>query len=290
MKSILNLLMIIIPSLLFSQTRIYKGFLDKYPITLITNSYSDGAVNAMYVYDNHDTPIGILGNYKNGKLRLTEKDKKDKVTAILEFSNYEPKGIDLTGRWINKTTSKEYTLKLRKVTDFNSYDSTTFSDLEILQAESTKTHYFKTIVSKKDNEMAQVIGLKIFEKKTDKLVQSFKIDCEYRYFNNVYIDDYNFDKIDDFSIFEASYAGPNTSNLYFLYNPKTQKYFLSDYEGTSLEFDSEKKLVYEHNQCCAGSSHMDAVYKIVNNKMVLIQKKCTQYDEKKDDFVEVKCD
>lgn len=290
MKFILNLLLIIIPSLVFSQTRIYKGFLDKYPITFITNSYSDGAVNAMYVYDNHDTPIGILGNYKNGKLHLTEKDSKNNVTASLEFSNYQPEGNDLSGKWTNKTTSKEYVIQLQKVIEFNSYDSTVFSDLEILQAESTKTHYFKTIVSKKDNEMADVIGLRVFEKKTDKLVQSFELDCEYRYFNNVYIGDYNFDTIDDFSIFEASYAGPNTSNLYFLYNPKTKKFFKSDFEGTSLEFDSQKKLVYEHNQCCAGSSHMNATYKIVNNKMVLIQKKCLKYDEKKDDFVVVKCD
>lgn len=290
MKSIFYLLFFLIPALIFSKIRIYKGFLDQYPITLIIKSYSDGVDNAMYVYDKYDTPVSIMGTHKDGKLLLNEKDKNKKVTATLEFLNYNPKNDTLIGKWTDSKTDKQYNITLTKTNEYESYDANEFSNLELLQIESTKNHYFKTIVSKEKNEIPKVIGLKIFEKKTDKLLQSFVLDCENRDFNNIYVGDYNFDKINEFAVFESSYAGPNTSCIYYLYNPKTKKYFKSSFEGTSLEFDSDEKLVYEHNQCCAGSYHMNASYKVINNKMVLIKKECMKYDDKKEDFVVVKCD
>ncbi len=69
---------------------------------------------------------------------------------------------------------------------------------------------------------------------------------------NITVDDYNFDGIQDFSVFETSYAGPNTSSLYFLYDLKSKKFFKSDFNGVSLEFDMKKKEIFELNQCCAG--------------------------------------
>jgi hypothetical protein len=85
-----------------------------------------------------------------------------------------------------------------------------------------------------------------------------------------------------------SYAGPNTSSLYFLYNTKTKKFFNSGFDGSSLEFDAKEKRIYERNQCCAGTVHTSAVYKVVKNKMVLIEQHCFVWDEKKQDLVERK--
>ena len=50
MRDLIKILILIVPFSLLSQTRIYKGFLGKSPIELITKSYSDGVVNAIYVY------------------------------------------------------------------------------------------------------------------------------------------------------------------------------------------------------------------------------------------------
>mgnify|MGYP006915287135 FL=1 len=130
--------------------------------------------------------------------------------------------------------------------------------------------------------------MKIFEKKTDRLIQQIHMDCQLVGLDNISTDDYNFDGLPDFAVFESSYAGPNTSSLYFLYNPVTKKFFNSEFSGTSLEFDKDKKCVYEHNQCCAGTSHTTAVYKVVNNKMVLVEQHCYIWSEKKQDLVERK--
>src|SRR3712207_8121262 len=44
----------------------------------------------------------------------------------------------------------------------------------------------------------------------------------------------SFDGLVDFSVFESSYAGPNTSSIYILAIPNSEKYVVSDFSGTSL--------------------------------------------------------
>ena len=73
----------------------------------------------------------------------------------------------------------------------------------------------------------------------------------------------------------------STSSIYILRNPNSDQHTKSDFSGTSLEFDYDSKLIYEHNQCCAGRSHMNVTYKVVNNQMVLIEKKCLELSKKK---------
>jgi hypothetical protein len=122
--------------------------------------------------------------------------------------------------------------------------------------------------------------MKIYEKKTDVLIQRIDIDNVYRGIYSVSIGDYNFDGLDDFSIFETSYAGPNTSSNYYLFDAKTKKYFLSDITGVSLEFDSKNKTIIERNQCCAGSRILINHYKLKSNKMILFKEECLVWDEK----------
>ena len=261
----------------FSQTT-YIGFIDKYPIELLINDTNyDGQINAVYCYSNYDEPINLSGNLKTGKLNFFEKDSNEINTASLKFGDFSMNKENLEGIWTDLKTEKSLNIKLTKSTD---------SDFGILQPISLPNKYFRLIIS----GSSSVVGIKIFEKKTDKLLQKFDVECQFWGLNNINIGDFNFDGINDFSVFESSYAGPNTSSLYFLYNPKTKKYFESGFSGTSLEFDAIKKQINETNQCCAGSSIMQATYKVVKNKMVLIKTNCLKYDEKKQEHVKVKCD
>ena len=158
-----------------------------------------------------------------------------------------------------------------------------------MQPYSINKHYFKLLITKKGGEDIRVIGVRIYEKETDRLIQELNMDCQFWGLENISIGDYNFDGIDDFSVFESSYAGPNTSSIYVLKEPNSEKYFISEIYGISLEFDSGAKLIYEHNQCCAGRSHMNATYKLVDNKMELIEQRCLEYDDEKADFIEKDC-
>ncbi|WP_347052041.1 XAC2610-related protein [Flavobacterium olei] len=282
MKSTFIIFFLVLSNFLFSQIT-YSGFIDKYPIELVTDIYSDGPGSAIYAYSNVDTPIVLNGELKGNVLVFTEKNQ-DKQNAKLTFKNYDSQSGQLNGIWKDLNSSRELQISLKKEFDINSNPEQ--AEREILQSSSLKNSYFKLIISKDSN----VSGVRIIEKKTDKLIQKITVQCQLWGLNNIDTGDYNFDGFEDFSVFESSYAGPNTSRIYFLYNPKTRKYFESSYSGTSLEFDSKTKRIYEHNQCCAGRSIERAEYKLVNNKMVLVKKTCLEYDDKTQDYKKIICD
>ena len=291
MKQAINILTLLLTSInLFSQTT-YTGFIDKYPIELVTYIYGDGDAKAIYVYKNFEEPIAINGTLKKNKLNLFEKDKSGKNKATLTFDNFNAGNKEVKGNWTDLKTGKQLKIALIKLFDIDYGDTIEWKDREILQPVTLGDKYFKLVISKAKNDFdTKVSGIKILQKKTDSLIQRIDLECQLWGLNNISVGDYNFDGIPDFSVFEQSYAGPNTSSLYFLYDKKTGRYFNSGFKGSSLEFDSKRKRIYEHNQCCAGNSHMNAEYKVVNNNMVLIKKTCTEYNEKKKDFVIVKCE
>lgn len=278
------------PVCAFAQTN-YSGYIDKYPVELIMDLHADGFAKAIYVYTRHDSPISIEGDLKEGTLTLYEKDENDKNKASLVFEHFDEKSGKLQGKWNDFSNGKQLDIQLSKDFEISYGHTIEWTQKEIIQPYSLKDKYFKLVLTKlKGDFFARVTGVKIYQKKTDKLIQQLNVDCQLWGLHNIDVGDFNFDGQEDFSIFEASYAGPNTSSIYFLFNPKTGKYFESGFAGTSLEFDHEKKRIYEHNQCCAGRSHMNAEYKIVDNKMVLVKQTCLEYDETIDELKEVKCE
>lgn len=285
-RSLYLLAMLLISFNLLSQTS-YSGYIGKYPIELVTHIYTDGVARAIYAYSNFDEPIVINGKLQQRQLTLFEKDIAGKNKATLTFENFNAKSDKLEGMWTDLKTGKQLKITMIKSFDIDYGNNIEWKKRELLQPVSLGDKYFKLIVSKtKDDFYAKVTGIKILEKKTDRLIQQIDLDCQFMGLENVNVDDYNFDGINDFSVFESSYAGPNTSSLYFLYDRETNKYFDSGFNGTSLEFDSKTKRIYERNQCCAGTSLTTAEYKVVNNKMVLLKQHCYKWDDKKQKLVE----
>ena len=290
MRLIIFILLILTSNTGKSQSS-YSGNLGKYSITLVMYHYSDGISLAYYIYDKFDTPITINGNLKDDELKLFEKDSIGKIAATLIFKNFKESDKLINGEWISADKSKTYKISLKKDFDINYGDNVEWESKELIQANSTNKHYFKTIITKEKGQFyGRITGVKIFQKRTDKLIQTIELDCQLFGINNVSVGDYNFDGLEDFSVFEASYAGPNTSSIYILRDSNSEKYKVSDFSGTSLEFDNDLKLIYEHNQCCAGRSHMNATYKVINNEMILIEQNCLEYDDEKEDFIEIECE
>lgn len=271
-----------------SQSQIsYSGYIDKYPVKLVTYIYSDGDARALYAYDKFDTPIRIDGRQTGNKLELFEYSDKNEVTATLKFDRFDEKSTNLTGFWVSKDSDKKLKIELKK--DFDIDSDADFEEKELMQYASTADHYFKLLISKSNGD-ATVTGVKILEKKSDRLIQKIDLECQLWGLENISTGDFNFDSLVDFSVFEASYAGPNTSSIYILRIPGSEEYFVSEISGISLEFDEGSELIYEHNQCCAGTMHMNSVYRLENNNMVLVEQKCLVFDDESGDLIEKPCD
>ncbi|TAJ51315.1 MAG: hypothetical protein EPO58_12815 [Chitinophagaceae bacterium] len=292
MKKIVFILTILLTVFNVSGQTVYSGFIDKYPIELVTDISNGGPVKAIYgvySYSGQDDPIIIDGVLQKGKAIFYEKDKNYKNRALLSFENFDTHSASLEGTWTDLRKNRKLKISLAKSFDINYGDSVEWTDREILQSAALDNQYFKLLVSKvKGRFYPSVTGVKIFEKKTDKLLQKILVESESLSLDNISVGDYNFDGIKEFSVFENFYAGPNTSRIYFLFDTAKNTYFRSDFAGVSLTFDDKQKNIFELNQCCGGRQYTTATYKVVNNKMVLIEQHCYIWSEEKKKMIERK--
>lgn len=256
----------------------YVGTVGGAAVELALNDPAEGPVEGVYFYPKFGTPIGLSGQLKRGQLVLTEKDARGKPAATFTVPTFGAGAGRLAGTWRSLATGKSLPVVL-----------TATDSHEILQINSLNNNYFKLVLDDQSaGPFGHVVAVKILAKKTNQLVQQLAVDCESRGTHSVEVGDYNFDGLPDFSVFESSYAGPNTSSLYFLYDPATRQFADSGFAGISLEFDAKKKRVYERNSCCAGTSVTTAEYKVVDNELVVIAQHCYRWDEKKQALVERK--
>ncbi len=256
----------------------YGGTVGSTPVQLAVDDLTEGPVSGVYLYSRFGTPIGLKGQLTRGTLTLTEKDAQGKPAATLTIPAFGTGAGQLAGTWHNLATGKSLPMIL----------TATASD-KLLQVAALKDSYFRVQLAGQSGEAAsRVVAVQVVAKKTNRLVQQLAVDCQSRGISSVEVGDYNFDGLPDFSIFESSYAGPNTSSLYFLYDPVRRQFVNSGFTGVSLEFDTKKKRVYERNSCCAGTSVTAAEYKVVQNKLVAVARHCYRWDEKKQALVERK--
>ncbi|MEO6547155.1 MAG: hypothetical protein ABIN94_04125 [Ferruginibacter sp.] len=267
----------------------YSGIIDKYPIELAIEIYPEGTSNGVYVYTNIDEPIDLNGKLTGAGLILYEKDRQKKNTGVFTFARFRKNDISIEGTWKNLLTGKQLKVILTKKFDIEGSFNGQYKDEELIVPSSLKNQYFKLLLTMGAGDAStRVTGIKIFEKKTDQLVQQLEMDCAFIGFNTLQLGDFNFDGFTDFSVFETSYAGPNTSSIYFLYNPQTKLFFESGFSGVSLQFDAKTKTIVEENQCCAGSKLTRVIYKVVKNKMVVKAQYCFTWNENKNMLVKQK--
>lgn len=254
----------------------YVGTVGGSPVELAVDDPAEGPLEGVYFYPRFGTPIGLSGQLKRGVLTLTEKDARGKPAATFTIPAFGVGASRLAGTWRSLATGKSLPVALAAT-----------NSQELLQAAALQDRYFKLVLDGQPGS-SRVVAVQVLAKQTNRLVQQLAVDCEARGVHSLEVGDYNFDGLPDFSLFESSYAGPNTSSLYFLYDPASRQFVNSGYAGVSLEFDAKKKRVYERNSCCAGTSVTTAEYKVVKNKLVAVAQHCYRWDEKKQALVERK--
>ena len=267
---------------------LYQGTLGKRPIQLFGDA-AYGRIDAAYVYQRYDTPIRLRGSFVDGIAVIDEFDAAGELAARLRLIDFDPAAAVWHGEWTSLDGKRTLPIRLQREFAIDGSDQAE-PDRRYPQAASDESRYFQLLVRKPAGDYyPRVVALEVYRKGSDELLQRIEVNTEFRGLHGVSIGNYNFDERPDLALFEASYAGPNTSSLYFL-QQADGRYVQAEFSGTSLEFDAERKLVYEHNQCCAGRSHMNATYQVVGNRLELIERRCNEYDEKTDDLVEVPCD
>jgi hypothetical protein len=270
---------------------VYAGTLGTQPIHLVAYAYSDGVVVAHYAYDRHDTPIRVNGRLDHGVLALQEKDGQGAVVATLRIEMPADEARPLRGQWTPASGKPALPIRLVHQFALDPYSPYAGPPVELPQAASTDEHYFTVLIQGKDADRPpRVAAVNVYRKRTDALVQKIDVDTQTMGIDSVSVGDFNFDGVADFSLFESGYAGPNTTSLYFLRDPAAERYVQADFEGVSLDFDAATKTVHEHNQCCAGRSHENSTYRVVGNRLELIEKQCLEYDEATQDLVEAPCE
>ncbi len=286
MKTILLPVLILTVGQISAQT-VYTGTIGDYPIEMVIYPAAKTA-DAVYSYTDFDEPISLHnGTLSNGKLTFEEEAGKKQTKAIFTLDHFAEDKNTLSGTWKNIKTNKELKINLSKKYSIENGENIEWKNRELLQSASAGNHYFKVVASKeREQYYPMVTSVKIFEKRTDKLLQELDVSCQLWGLNNISTGDYNFDGAEDFSVFESSYAGPNTSSIYFLYNKKTHKYYESSFSGISLEFDPVKKRVYERNQCCAGTVVTTVEYKVLNDSLIPLNQHCYRWNDKKQKLVE----
>lgn len=267
----------------------YTGSVGSAPIELTLMESVDGDIRGVYAYTRFGTPIELSGTLKQGVLRLTERNSLGKNSANLTIMAFAATNETAAGTWKNLATGRQLPLVLTQLPQGGKEPRTASGGHELLQVASLPNTYFKIVLAgNPDDYNGQVTAVRLVEKRTNRLVQELAVVSQSHGLNTVQVGDYNFDGHPDFEVFESSYAGPNTSSFYFLYNPLTKRYVDSGFTGTSLEFDARSKWITETNSCCAGSSVTKAEYKVVRNRMVLVAEHCYRWDDKKQELVERK--
>ncbi len=245
---------------------IYSGNINGNKIELFLELNDYGIKNeakgvGVYSYDKYGVPISFDANLKNNTLVL--KNEKEKMT----FENFEIDNLKTNGKWEN--SKKSFKVALNKKIKLEDYNDDEFENLEFLVPVSTKNEFFKYVLMKEKKNSIKVTGLNIYSKKNKFLLQKMKVNAQFIGLRGVELGDYNFDGEKEFSVFESYYGGPNTSSLYFLRDKKTDKFFLSSFAGSSLEFDYENKRIHSNNQSRAGASHIIEEFVVANNEMLL---------------------
>ncbi|GAA4044458.1 hypothetical protein GCM10022409_33150 [Hymenobacter glaciei] len=267
----------------------YTGVVGSAPIELTLVDQEYGSFEGVYAYTRFNTPIALHGTLKQGSCRLVESNSHGKATAALTIPQFTTTAQKVAGTWKNLVTGQQLPVALVRLEDEEPSSDAAEAPHELLQVTSLPNSYFKIVLTgRADAYDGHIKAVRVFDKKTNRLVQQVPVDCQSHGLYSVSVGDFNFDGYPDFSVFESSYAGPNTSSLYFLFNPVTRRYMNSGFEGTSLKFDARKKRIYENNTCCAGTSVVEAEYKLVHNRMVLVAEHCYRWDDKKRQLVERK--
>lgn len=240
MKQIFFLL-ILIPISIFSQdAENFKGKIGENKIEMFLNfDWSNYKVHGIYKYEKFNNIISIDG--KIGEPIEIIEYQNNLPFAKLTFSHFNDMNNPIVGIWKKLNDNKEIPIEIKNTEDILCANKACFYEkAEILQKKSTKYEFFKLEIQKnEDNNNPIVTSINVYSKKTGKLIKKIPCICPYKETNSIEIGDFNFDGIEDFSIYKSS--NKYIRKYYFI---KSKNKFLKvNFYSDNLIFDKNKKVI-----------------------------------------------
>lgn len=255
----------------------YSGRIGDSPVRMVMERPEHGdKLDAIYLYTEYDKPISLRGMTQDSVVVLHEKDEDGDTRARLMLSGFQEDPDTITGTWESTRSEKVLKVKLHRNFSLGYEEGIEWKERRyILQDATLGDWYFMLGVAKEEGRsLIRTREVKIYEQKSDSLIQAVDVDGELIGLNSVRVKDYNFDGHEDFSVFEKSYAGPNVTRVYFLYNPENGTFRRKNLPGTSLSFFPEKELFQSRNQSQAGCMITVSKYTFRGMEVELLEESC----------------
>ena len=235
----------------------YAGTLGSQEISV---SLTKDTGQATYFYNKFRTPITLNQKQDTGTELVYVETQLGKPIAEFHLNDRDD---TLQGYWRNLRTGQRFDVSL----------SRRYDERGLIQSASFPNEYVRIQCDDSDKTV------NIIDKATDNVRQTIQTGGQCLG-DELQVFDYNFDGNADFSVFESFYAGPNTSRLYYLYDPKTRTYAQTEELSlTSLEFDARSKTITSTNQCCAGSRILVETYRWAGAKLKRVNGICYVLDK-----------
>ncbi len=243
---------------------------------MVLDSWEYEDVNAIYAYTKYDKPISLRGTSQDSLVVLREEGDDGDIRARLVLSGFQSSPDTITGTWEQVDGTKALSVELHRNFSLDYEERVGWEERRyILQGATLGDWYFMLGVAKeKDKSFVQTRSVRIREQKSDSLIQTVDVDGQLLGLESIEVKDYSFDGHEDFSVFERSYAGPNVSRLYFLYNSETGTFQKKDLPGTSLTFLPEKEVFRSRNQSQAGCMITVSKYTFREMDVQLLEESC----------------
>ena len=251
---------------------IYEGRIGKNKVELYFDAFYDHDINIIYLNHGSFNPKQLdnvhNAHNENGLVFNVPKTNfsKDIIdTIIIKNINFNKDRSIILNQNLEGYSKKYGDFKLVKKFDYElAYNNDNdlkikknikFENVEIIQRESTKDYYFKTLVSKKKGEFLKVVGINVYRKKDGSLLQTINNlkNFDFLSFTSIYTNrDANFDgKDNDFYISKTteSINDSNVIDAYFSYDKKQNKFVYLNLTGRFITFDSDKKTAKKEKMC-----------------------------------------
>ena len=269
---IILLIMVFFSNFALANYTIYEGRIGKNKVELYFDAFYDHDINIIYLNHGSFNPKQLdnvhNAHNENGLVFNVPKTNfsKDIIdTIIIKNINFNKDRSIILNQNLEGYSKKYGDFKLVKKFDYElAYNNDNdlkikknikFENVEIIQRESTKDYYFKTLVSKKKGEFLKVVGINVYRKKDGSLLQTINNlkNFDFLSFTSIYTNrDANFDgKDNDFYISKTteSINDSNVIDAYFSYDKKQNKFVYLNLTGRFITFDSDKKTAKKEKMC-----------------------------------------